>query len=103
MRILTVLLSASVFTLAACQTTDTGRQELVDAGEVAGVTSNGDVVRCRMVRETGTRLSNRVCLTERQWEDMTDNAVRAINARDQQGVVAGTQSVPPDNPVSGPG
>ncbi|MBI1264226.1 MAG: hypothetical protein GC187_05790 [Alphaproteobacteria bacterium] len=68
--------------LGACATdARTERQEMVDAGQLTGVTSDGDTVRCRTLRPTGSRLSERVCLTQREWDDMEENARRTAEER----------------------
>ena len=71
--------------LSACAaTTETDRQALVDAGELTGDTSEGDRVRCETVRLTGSRLSERICLTQREWDQMEENAQQARRDRDEQ-------------------
>jgi hypothetical protein len=68
--------------LGACATNaQTERQEMVDAGQLTGVTSDGDTVRCRTIRPTGSRMSERICLTQREWDDMEDNARRTAEER----------------------
>ncbi len=75
----------SAFALSACAaTTDTDRQSLVDAGELTGETSDGERVRCRTVQVTGSRLSERICLSRREWDQMEENAQQARRDRDEQ-------------------
>ena len=79
---------AAGLALSACATTETSsRQELVDAGELRGETSDGDRVRCETVRETGTRMSQRVCLTQREWDEIRDGSQRWIEDRNAQSQV----------------
>lgn len=78
------LLSASLaaLTLGACATDgQTERQDMVDAGQLTGVTSEGDRVRCRTIRPTGSRMSERICLTQREWDDIEENAQRVATDR----------------------
>ncbi len=72
--------------LGACAATteNTDRQELVDAGQLTGERSDGTRVRCESVRETGSRMSTRICLTEREWADMEENAQQVRRDRDEQ-------------------
>ena len=89
---------AAGLVLSACATTDsTDRQAMVDAGELRGETSDGDRVRCENVRETGTRMSQRVCLTQREWDEIGEGSQRWVEARNAQG-----QVVLP-GPAGGPG
>ncbi|WP_440958644.1 hypothetical protein ACFELO_00625 [Oceanicaulis sp. LC35] len=82
------IIAAAGLALTACATTDTPeRQELVDAGELRGETSDGDRVRCENVRETGTRMSQRVCLTQREWDEIEDGSQRWVEDRNAQGQV----------------
>ena len=84
--------------LSACAaTTETDRQALVDAGELTGETSEGDRVRCQTVRVTGSRLSERICLTQREWDQMEENAQQARRDRDEQHttVLPSAENAPP--------
>ena len=85
--------------LSACATSQTAdRQALVDAGELRGETSDGDRVRCETVRETGTRMSQRVCLTQREWDEIRDGSQRWIEDRNSQGgqvVLPRAEDLPP--------
>lgn len=75
--------------LGACTTSaQAERQEMVDAGQRTGVTSDGDTVRCRTIRPTGSRMSQRVCLTQRQWDDMEESAGRLVQDRGTNSQVA---------------
>lgn len=81
-RCLIVSASLATLTLGACATNaQTERQEMVDAGQLTGVTSEGDRVRCRTIRPTGSRMSERICLTQREWDDMEENARRTAEER----------------------
>lgn len=93
MRVIALAASIGVLALAGCATDGSERQDLVDAGELTGTTSDGATVRCQMVRETGSRLSSRICLTEAEWDRMTENAQQARRDRDEQhNVVLPSQS-----------
>ena len=85
--------------LSACATTDTmDRQAMVDAGQLRGQTTDGDYVRCETVRETGTRMSQRVCLTEREWDEIEDGSRRWVEdriTRATQVVLPRAQDLPP--------
>ncbi len=37
------------------------------AAETSGSISSSDVVRCRSIKQTGSRVRTRVCHTEREW------------------------------------
>lgn len=88
--ILAAAAGLAALSLGACAATTEGtdRQELVDAGQLTGDRSDGGRVRCESIRETGSRMSTRVCLTEREWEDMEENAQQLRRDRDEQSGVA---------------
>lgn len=74
--------------LTSCATTENmDRQALVDAGELTGEASDGSRVRCESVRVTGSRLSERICLTQREWDQMEENAQQARRDRDEQNLI----------------
>ena len=89
MKVLVAIASLAALSLGACSATteNSSRQELVDAGELSGERTDGGRVRCESVRVTGSRLSERICLTERQWDEMTENAQQARRDRDEQSTV----------------
>lgn len=88
-RFLLVPVSMAALALGACTTSaQAERQEMVDAGQRTGVTSDGDTVRCRTIRPTGSRMSQRVCLTQRQWDDMEESAGRLVQDRGTNSQVA---------------
>lgn len=68
--------------LAGCAG-DVDRQQFVEAGELTGTRSDGTHVRCEMVRVTGSRLSERICLEEHQWREMEDSAQRIVEDRQE--------------------
>ena len=78
---------ASGLLLAACATTSDGgntvQREAREEGTVAGVNEDGERVRCERIRETGSRFTERVCRTERDWELIEENARQA--AQDSHG------------------
>ena len=75
----------AALSLGACATTDSSeRQEMVDAGQLRGDQSDGDRVRCENVRETGSRMTTRVCLTQREWDQMEENAQQVVQDRNEQ-------------------
>lgn len=78
---------ASGLLLAACATTsdggNTAQREAREEGTVTGVNEDGDRVRCERIRETGSRFTERVCRTERDWELIEENARQA--AQDSHG------------------
>jgi len=81
-RCLLVSASLATLTLGACATNaQTERQEMVDAGQLTGVTSEGDRVRCRTIRPTGSRMSERICLSQREWDDIEANAQQVATDR----------------------
>lgn len=81
-RFLLVPASMAALALGACATSaQSERQEMVDAGQRSGVTSDGDAVRCQTIRPTGSRMSERVCLTQRQWDEMEESASRLVEDR----------------------
>lgn len=75
-----VILAAGLL-VAACATTtdteDTAYRQAREEGTVTGVNENGDRVRCERIRETGSRFTERVCRTEREWELIEENARQA--------------------------
>lgn len=87
MRMLFVASAIGALSLAACASGQTDRQEMVDAGELTGTTSDGATVRCENVRETGSRMSTRICLTQAEWDQMEENAQQLRRDRDAQGGV----------------
>ncbi|WBQ12834.1 hypothetical protein L2D00_13410 [Hyphomonadaceae bacterium BL14] len=91
-RCLLVSASLATLTVGACATNaQTERQEMVDAGQLTGVTSEGDRVRCRTIRPTGSRMSERICLSQREWDDIEANAqqVATDRANSQVGLPTG--------------
>tara|TARA_R110002073_G_scaffold101234_5_gene230155 strand:+ start:3782 stop:4096 length:315 start_codon:yes stop_codon:yes gene_type:complete len=84
--------------LGACATTDDTsrtRAAALDQGAVAGVNEDGERVRCEYERETGSRMTTRVCRTESEWARIAENAQQV--ARDAQ-----DRSLPdPFNPQNG--
>lgn len=83
-RATSVVMLILALSIAGCASGETDRQTMVDAGELTGVTSDGDRVRCESVRVTGSRLSERICLTQREWDQMEENAQQARRDRDEQ-------------------
>ena len=73
--------------LTACATTtgaaDNSYVQAREAGTVTGINEDGERVRCERVRETGSRFTQRICHTEREWEQIEENARQA--AEDSQG------------------
>lgn len=69
----------AAFALAACATTadDGARRVAQDEGRVTGINEDGERVRCERIRETGSRFTERVCRTEREWELIEENARQA--------------------------
>lgn len=67
--------------LSACATTDT-EVAAADPAPMEGVNAEGEEVRCRMIRETGTRFSRRVCLTTNDWEEVETATEEVTNDRD---------------------
>lgn len=61
---------------AACATTSdyTARQRDLAEARVTGINEDGERVRCERIRETGSRFTERVCRTEREWELIEENA-----------------------------
>lgn len=82
-----IVILAGGFLLAACATTNDGGdasyRQAREEGTVAGVNEDGERVRCERIRETGSRFTERVCRTEREWEIVEENARQA--AQDSQG------------------
>ena len=71
------------------------RAAALDQQAVAGVNENGERVRCEYERETGSRMTTRVCRTEAEWARIEENAQQV--ARD-----AHDRSLPdPFDPQSG--
>lgn len=69
--------------LAACATAENDSYEMArEEGTVAGINEDGERVRCERIRETGSRFTERVCRTEREWELIEENARQA--AQDSQ-------------------
>ncbi|MCP2671996.1 hypothetical protein NHF40_13750 [Maricaulaceae bacterium EIL42A08] len=80
-----VVAGFAALVLGACATTETSnRQELVDAGQLRGDQTDGDRVRCENVRETGSRMTTRICLTQREWDEMEENAQQVVQDRNEQ-------------------
>lgn len=48
--------------------------------------ANGESVRCRNIRQTGSRLRTRVCRTQDEWDQMAADAQEIRRAGDQDGV-----------------
>ena len=82
-----VLILAGGLLVAACATTTdsdgTAYRQAREEGTVTGVNEDGARVRCERIRETGSRFTQRVCHTEREWEQIEENARQA--AQDSQG------------------
>ena len=75
-----VILAAGLLVAACATTTDTGDtsyRQAREEGTVTGVNEDGERVRCERIRETGSRFTERVCRTEREWELIEENARRA--------------------------
>ncbi|MBI1234949.1 MAG: hypothetical protein GC208_10650 [Alphaproteobacteria bacterium] len=90
-----VVLAAGLL-VAACATTeggDTSYQQAREEGTVTGVNEDGDRVRCERIRETGSRFTERVCRTEREWELIEENARQA--AQDSQNRIMPDQGPTP--------
>lgn len=86
-RLLLTCAALAGLTLGACAAGQTDRQSLVDSGELTGETSDGDRVRCETVRQTGSRMTDRVCLTQREWDQMEENAQIMVEERANSQVV----------------
>ena len=84
MRYIAILLAAAV---AGCATTaqdgDNAYRQARTESRVTGINEDGERVRCERVRETGSRFTERVCHTEREWELIEENARQA--AQDSHG------------------
>ncbi|MEN0653913.1 MULTISPECIES: hypothetical protein [Hyphobacterium] len=67
--------------LTACATTaeqsTSAYQAAREEGRVTGINEDGERVRCERIRETGSRFTERVCRTEREWELIEENARQA--------------------------
>ena len=63
--------------LAGCATA--AQNETTELGMFA--TDDGETIECRLERATGSRVAQRVCLTERQWEQIEDNSERIVDGR----------------------
>ncbi len=65
------LMLTMVVALAACNTQFTGNQATAAAGQTV---PNPDMVTCKSVVKTGTRIGSRECKTNRAWARGTANA-----------------------------
>ena len=55
------------------------------AAETSGSISSSDVVRCRSIRETGSRVRTRVCRTEREWKRIRTESQESIRRSEAGG------------------
>ncbi len=55
---------------------------------VNGEVVNPDKVKCKSVVKTGTRLGTRVCMTNREWYQMSANARRSAEGIQRKSAVA---------------
>jgi hypothetical protein len=79
--------AAGLLMLSACATTS--NDEMAANAPDEGVTEEGTQYTCRMIRVTGTRMTERVCTSNEQWEDQarrTQDGVDHIGAHDRGAV-----------------
>jgi hypothetical protein len=78
------LLAVLPLSLAACTTMTAEEQAVVQeqrAEETRTAEEGG--LRCRTIRQTGSRLGNRVCRTDEEWEQMERDAQEGHDALDR--------------------
>ncbi|WP_394692964.1 hypothetical protein [Hyphobacterium sp.] len=81
------LLAVLPLTLAAC-TTMTAEERAVVQEQRAQETQTAEEggLRCRTIRQTGSRLGNRVCRTDEEWEQMERDAQEGHDGLDRGNV-----------------
>lgn len=83
------LIGVAGFLATACATTSEDAEMATSADRPADEVieaENGETVRCRQIRQTGSRLRNRVCRTQEQWDQMAADAREIRRAGGQDAV-----------------
>lgn len=82
-----LMLLTSVLVLAGACSTDSGTRNSgasassVDDNEylsAAEVRQDPDRIICRRHKPTGSRISEKICMTARQWQQQTDDSARVL-------------------------
>ncbi|WP_203291226.1 hypothetical protein [Maricaulis parjimensis] len=85
---------AGLVLLSACATTDDEYAGMPDEG----VTAEGTEYTCRRIRVTGSRLSERVCASNADWEEQARRTQEGVDA-----VGAGNRGPVRPGEFAGPG
>jgi len=82
-----LLFAVLPLSLSACETM-TSEEHAAAVAQRTGETQAAEEagLRCRTIRQTGSRLGNRVCRTEEEWEDIQNEAQDAHDQLDRGNV-----------------
>lgn len=86
-RSLLALILVAAAALAAGCSTDSGTKKASSADpaqeteylSTADVRNDPDRIICRRHKPTGSRISEKICMTARQWQQASDDTARALN------------------------
>jgi len=79
-----LLFAVLPLSLAACTTLTAEEQAAVHAERAAETqTAEEGGLRCRTIRQTGSRVGNRVCRTDEDWDQMERDAQEAHDRLDR--------------------
>jgi hypothetical protein len=83
--IFSVLLASAIVFAGGCST-DSGAKKTTAAGPIepahlstADVRKDPDRIICRRHKPTGSRISEKICMTARQWQQASDDTARALD------------------------
>ncbi len=71
---------AALSLLAACSSTGTSQTAGTDGATPARAVASNENVTCRNIIKTGTRLGTRVCKTDAQWKQESQDSRDAANS-----------------------
>lgn len=86
-RSLTLVVLVAAAALAAGCSTDSGAKQASSADpareteymSAADVRKDPDRIICRRHKPTGSRISEKICMTARQWQQASDDTARALD------------------------
>ncbi|MEE2525759.1 hypothetical protein V0U79_05220 [Hyphobacterium sp. HN65] len=90
------LMGVAGLLVTACATTSEDTQLATSAERPADEVieaADGESVRCRNIRQTGSRLRTRVCRTQDEWDQMAADAQEIRRSGGQDGVPVSSDPV----------
>ncbi len=91
-RIVSILVLGSAMVFSGGCSTDSGAKKSAAASpaqeaeylSAADARKDPDRIICRRHKPTGSRISEKICMTARQWQTMTDDTKRVLDRAQRQ-------------------